>query len=1451
MNIYNDKNIIVNSKSPLDSIKIYDDGDLNTIKTNIESIDLNEFSTSVALEVHIYSENNRLFSFDKQISYGNTVEESQNKYTYDIKLTPENDVRNSTIDKGYYSVLYNFIDNFTSNLKIKNISADRTEVELTVLNNISKSELKRLYNSTITNSDEKPQFVLNFGENQLEQITNISFRNNELIGSVTTTVDFPKDTFESDDTIFYPISEDYWIEINRDTTSGLEYTTTGRAANFNITIGTDNLPSWKQDEDDNGNPIYLAFNSPDLDRESNVTPGSDYTSTVASHATSSRVRFFNNRIKDENNITNVVVKLYRPLTAGIDTQTPKIDKMIRSPYVERVIVFPRPTEDNTNNFSDPNFKIDTGVYGKSQGTDFKSWNDLLDANLSTAQQIIDVHMSSSFGETDVNIDYSDFQNFVHYSSAIERVKNFRYKVELIEGYDTRIATLSSISGSETLSNISQSITRKNNVISGFDGFEKWMYYQPSGSLYTHYSSSVYTIEPWPKKTQYPVKLAHTSASFVEGYYQGLISSASVFDAFNDARLTKTIPTALVEDPLNSDYLLFIDMIGHHFDITWSYIKKLTSVNSREEHPYDGVPNELLYDVAKSMGWKLTHGKDRSDLWNYTLGTDRLGNPIQSGSLASKPYRQVNWEVWRRIVNNIPYLLKNKGTARAVKALIATYGIPQTFLSIREYGGPVVDNIRHIWEHDRFVYHLRFDTDNYIEVPWDKINDINSDTYLLRDITTPDTIELQVQQNLKRTTGVLNKDSDFAVIFEPTGSTSNRGNIHLYLNGAAGYKSASINDVSIFDSTMSTLIVQRETSIDDITADNTYKIHYQKNRKDRISTDKSASITIDGSTESSYNAAWTGSGTLTVGKSLPSVSTPSLWASTDYLSGSIQELRYWGNPLNNKVIDEHTLSRESYHGNSATSSYFDLKFRLIPDSRLNSVAATYGFPSQHPNQQITTTQNGSIISASLFNFEADDLRGVAEEYYTKIPSAGANNIMNNKVRIEGNSLTGMLDVDQKKEKSRFDTSPVDSNQVGVYLSATKMFNEDVYNHTGFFEIDDYIGNPDNRSGFTEGNGELDQLRRDVFKKYSNKNLINSVIDILSRYDFSVFEQIRQTMPARADYNSGILIEPHILERPKVKAKTNISYTNPQYETLVTSTIIDSMSANYTSYESLISESYLTVGSDYILHESTINVSPITPLSSYVSYETTVTVPRYISASREDIISVGNPIIKDQYVKSRYQYETLIRTASAYIGDNGAGWTSSSNAEYIYNPIGTNILNARPSQYAKSTVYFYSSAYSASFNASYSSSLVTARVATDNLPLAIQNLRYLGCKMTSDSLTTNSPNTPDGRPVIEIFQADPNVLVYTSETAENGNLDIDVETNLPILKLEDLIINDCIQYQRKLEYNKEVKKFRKMIQKLKDVETQRRKLFDENFKMFQKQQLIEQDRRDEFDIKNIKS
>jgi hypothetical protein len=1366
-----------------------------------------------------------------------------------------------------------------------------------------------------------------------------------------------------------------------------KFRTTGRGSKFVLEFNDNEELKWipvldKLEEQ------YFEFGNDD--KGFPIRPNSDYTKLLRGAPISSEVQYNNPNFKNTGTeeepdvrLNTVTVKLYKPLRGDLQNKTPRIEKVVRESYIEKLLVYPTSKKLVEDNFSEPNFKIDMGTYGKSVGTDLRSWNDLLDTNLSTSQQIVDKYISSSF-ENNINVNYSDFSEFVHYSSAVERVNNFKYKVELIEGYESRIKTLESVSGTEALTNISQSITRKNTVVSGMDGWERWMYNEASSSLYTHYSSSAFTISPWPKYSAQPVNLYSVTSSLAISHYNGLIDSASYFDSMNDARLTKTIPASISEDTLNADYLLFIDMIGHHFDITWAYVKKLTSINSREEHPFDGMPNNLLYDVAKSMGWKLSHGKDREELWSYALGTDKYGNPQQSGSLAAKPVEQYTQEIWRRIVNNIPYLLKSKGSARAVKALISTYGIPQTFLSIREYGGPVIEDKRQFWEHERFVYHLRFDTDNYMEVPFDKVNDIDPNTYLNRDPNPIDTIELQVQQNKNRTTAVLNKDKNFGVLYESlsTATTGKKGNIHFYLSGSSGYKSASINNISLFDSKMGTLIVQREKSVDDITQDNEYKLIYRRSRRDNIIVDKSASIFITGSTEPSYNAAWTGSGTLTVGKSFPTDNTPSLWGNTEYLSGSIQELRYWANPLKDIVIDEHTLARESYHGNSETSSYFDLKFRFLADSRLKNVDVSDSQPSQHPNQKISTLLNGQILSASLHNFESDDLRGVTEEYHTKVPSAGANNIMNNKIRVEPNRLRGMLDVDERKETSKFDSAPNDSNVLGVYLSATKMYNEDIYNHTGYFDIDDYIGDPDGREGFTEQNEQLDYLRRQVFKKYSTKNLINSTIDILARYDFSVFEQIRQTVPARVDYNSGILIEPHILERPKVKSKVKVVKTEPMYEvtinpidkvpqmfitplsaslygspnvtdwtvptynttisgtaspdilmdyptydTTVSGTVSPKFIMTYPTYDNFKSKNipqatasfeseYLTYGlrldlntikesAEYLTHETLINLNenvtssaeylthnteiPLTQSllqsAEYVTHKTSIVVDTERSMSgtyqlqdqqniwstpkdlngnfyllntsfrvtqsifveRSDLEERGLIRAKLPYKPSSYKFDILIPKEGGDVG-YGVGWITGSNGSWNYNPLGTSIINQRNAQYARTTNYFYSSSVSASMGLSYSSSLSPSQVSTDNLPLAVENLRYLGCKMSSDSLTTNSTQTPDGKPVIEIFEADPNVLINTSQTAEDGNLDVDTNTGIATINVDDLKISEEIRYQRELEYRAEVQKFRREIARIQQIENSRRAEFDLRLQNSEDISNRESARQDEFDVVN---
>jgi hypothetical protein len=792
---------------------------------------------------------------------------------------------------------------------------------------------------------------------------------------------------------------------------------------------------------------------------------------------------------------------------------------------------------------------------------------------------------------------------VHFSSAGERVKNFKYKLQLIEQYDSRLGVLNSSTGSLG-ENVNVTTKKRNEVISGFDDFENYLYFQSGSLKYTYGSCS---IDPWPK-TDYsrltpstwqeavtkwnqintawsqggslqtglppekPYTLYHTTSSVADTYYKNLIATASLFDRDNDNRLVKTIPAHIRNDSSNDQYELFVNMMGHHFDILWTYVKHLNKIITREEHPHDGMSNDLLFNVAKSMGWNLTIGDNTTDLWKYTLGINQDGTAQSTGSLSSESQENVTKEIWRRIVNNLPYMLKTKGTARSVKALLSCYGIPQTMLAIREYGGPKlpIGTKKPVFVKDDFSYALRANNGQYIRSAW---LPVKTGSYKV-----PDTLELRfrTKDGLKESVnGVTIFQAGFGprpewyVTAVPSGSNKQKGNLNFYLSGSGGYKSASINDEYLFDGNWAGLMVRRDTGTDITGSDNSYTMFIKKHKYDKLTTDVTASISITGATEYSYNHSWKRPdlhGTETIPKIHYG------WgdnpAGVSHFSGSYQEIRYWSRPLDEEDFANHVTSPSTYDGNNITSSFEQLKFR-IPLRQKFDIAMTSSLKSQHPDQSITEFTSSWITSASFHNFSGStDFYGIDETYYIENPSIGGNNLWSDKIRIESSTLTGVLNTKTRKEKSTYDTSPVDSPRLGIYFSPQNSINEDIFNQLGFWEVDDYIGAPDNV--YKDSYPGLKALAWDYWKKYDDRNNYNDYLRMIYQYDMSLFKQIEQLLPARAKKLDGVLIEPNILERSKDVVLRKSSWMTPYYTmSYDTSQTEFSLSSSYSLYTGSLS------------------------------------------------------------------------------------------------------------------------------------------------------------------------------------------------------------------------------------------------------------------------------------------
>ncbi len=148
---------------------------------------------------------------------------------------------------------------------------------------------------------------------------------------------------------------------------------------------------------------------------------------------------------------------------------------------------------------------------------------------------------------------------------------------------------------------------------------------------------------------------------------------------------------------------FISMLGHYFDVQYEYINQIPKVYDRQESLTEGFAKELVFHVAQGLGVDFSNGDNFKDLWSYTLGLDASGSYDNQLKLSGEDRTR---ETWKRIINNLPYLLKTKGTERGIRALINCYGIPSTILRIREYGGPEVDlDKQSTYNHDRFYYAL--------------------------------------------------------------------------------------------------------------------------------------------------------------------------------------------------------------------------------------------------------------------------------------------------------------------------------------------------------------------------------------------------------------------------------------------------------------------------------------------------------------------------------------------------------------------------------------------------------------------------------------------------------------------------------------------------------------------------------------------------------------------------
>lgn len=363
--------------------------------------------------------------------------------------------------------------------------------------------------------------------------------------------------------------------------------------------------------------------------------------------------YLDERTKESDPLT-LVIKLKTELPDDVKLQTTCwITNISIAPFVINAILKTAAGQ-RTIKISPPNFTIQSdaiSLYNRNES--------FTAASLRTGpdiQQKINVNKSLN----ELQVDYTNFTNFIVFSSAAQRLANFKTKISTWYMLSSSLETLENNQSQSLASGTvypQYSIERASlqgqmsDIVGTFDGYESYLFQTGSYA----YSPSTKTF---------------LSASYVAEQD----FTASLYDKTNRDSLLNNTPDHIVLDDSNNEYLMFINMVGHFFDNLYLYITNLPSEKVIENSSTKNFSKKMVDYMLETFGWKI--GADYEDLTSeevYTTGSSLMTAEDRTRAIRS------------RVLNSLPQIYKTKGTEESIKLLLSCYGIPSNLLDIREYG----------------------------------------------------------------------------------------------------------------------------------------------------------------------------------------------------------------------------------------------------------------------------------------------------------------------------------------------------------------------------------------------------------------------------------------------------------------------------------------------------------------------------------------------------------------------------------------------------------------------------------------------------------------------------------------------------------------------------------------------------------------------------------------------
>ena len=887
---------------------------------------------------------------------------------------------------------------------------------------------------------------------------------------------------------------------------------------------------------------------------------------------------------DESDPANptILIKLYSPLPPQFDLKTELwVVEKIAEPVAFQV--------ENTETFdlADLNIPIagpNINLPVKDQlnnSTEAKSLNDLQTSyTASVTNQLLNVVSQSG---ASINVDYTEYENFVFFSSAQTRLDNFKTKLGDLEQLEASASLVTSSLSSSILASEQVYRNQIKDIITNFDGYEYFLYFT-SGS------------KAWPKSNTQP-PFSNVTVASTEGtnFYATQSISASLYDGENDNELKQAIPEYIREDSQNEGFDKFVDMVGQHFDSIKLYQDAVTEKYNTNPSLTAGLSKDLVGDAIKDFGLKLYQSSfTNQELFSYVLGVGTSGSifPPTGSELITNYISASNDNIpvedaikgnYKKIYHALPSLLKRKGTLRGLRELINTFGVPDTVLRISEFGGKdkiAIDD--YDYSENQFNFALQpTHPGNILHI----FRPINPDFPTPQ--LTPRTWTLRINPGLLPTSSIpysqsiaINREifaspttGSFALVLEYSGSgytTSSAisssfdpinpdyqyANLKLIISGSEGSNDAVSASVSLpfYDGGWWSVMVRHEGD----PVDNT-DVTYSLFAKNDIPTENGTQIGFQAS--SSVIARSWETPTIAFVDYPGNASSRTIAGKTYTKSDTLQyqEIRWYSLPLSESKFDNFVTNPYSIEGNTLEgdqSAQNMLVFRAPLGTMLDydtpSGSSDYFLPSTHPAAtRLTPTSSWAFAGSYVNSYEYDNPSDIntiqnTERIYLDSPGVGIKSRNSDKVRAinlvapTGSTLSQYITIEQSSPVSESYTPDVNYLEVG--FSPSNELNDDIIAQFGNFNIGDFIGDPRQVSSSNTSYPDFNRLKDQYFEKFGTGSLVGSpnvdvsynvydFIRLAKFFDNSLFKMIKDFVPARTSLSTGVVVKPHILERTK--------------------------------------------------------------------------------------------------------------------------------------------------------------------------------------------------------------------------------------------------------------------------------------------------------------------------------